>query len=502
MVTLYFRCKLLSDIIINQKAASEGPNKTLDFIPGSNFMGIVAGALYEDKDNDAYEIVHSGKVRFGDAHPANGDSRTLRAPASMFSPKLEKSDEKKTYYIHHLVPDLSSDEMRKLQLKQQRGGFYDFSTKESKQVKTDTSFAIKSAYDNKTRRSADEQMYGYESLREGITMMFSVEVDNEKLADKVVKKLEGKKRVGRSRTAQYGLVEIARAKEEEYKEIKSTGNSVDVHGHKCVTVYAESRLIFLDEYGMPTFRPSEKHLEELGLKGGKIMWDMSQIRTFQYSPWNFKRQCFDTDRCGIEKGSVLVIEYNGDVPSTSKYVGSYKNEGFGRVIYNPDFLSADKDGVATYSIAQDKKKADAGDNDTNLSANIGKITGKSPILQYVVSQMKQEEMEQDVYQRVNKWVHDNKSLFKDEKFASQWGSIRSLAMQFSSLSTLKDKLFADNTGYLEHGVAAKKWKDQDRKAKFEEFFNDLNEANARLAIINLAAEMAKVIRRQGGDKNE
>ena len=42
MSILKFKCTLLSDVILNQKAATEGPNQTLDFIPGSCFLGIVA----------------------------------------------------------------------------------------------------------------------------------------------------------------------------------------------------------------------------------------------------------------------------------------------------------------------------------------------------------------------------------------------------------------------------------------------------------------------------
>lgn len=101
MKTLKFKCKLLSDVILNQKAASEGANNTLDFIPGSNFLGIVA-AKYADFGDAAMEVFHSGKVRFGDAHPVckgHDVMRTLRVPASMYYPKPEKASE--VCYIHH-----------------------------------------------------------------------------------------------------------------------------------------------------------------------------------------------------------------------------------------------------------------------------------------------------------------------------------------------------------------------------------------------------------------
>ena len=34
MKTIHFKCTLLSDVILNQKSATEGDNNTLDFIPG------------------------------------------------------------------------------------------------------------------------------------------------------------------------------------------------------------------------------------------------------------------------------------------------------------------------------------------------------------------------------------------------------------------------------------------------------------------------------------
>ena len=69
MKTLQFKCTLLSDIILNQNSASEGATKTLDFIPGSNFLGIAASQLYgttndEHHSAEMLELFHSGMVRF------------------------------------------------------------------------------------------------------------------------------------------------------------------------------------------------------------------------------------------------------------------------------------------------------------------------------------------------------------------------------------------------------------------------------------------------------
>lgn len=482
MSILKFKCTLLSDVILNQKAATEGPNQTLDFIPGSCFLGIVASKYYPEEIRDSedsekklmMDLFHSGKVRFGDAHPSKDGFRGLKVPAAMFHPKLKKASE--VLYIHHKTKDLESEEMRKNQLKQCRSGYYNFSEVEAKPIETETNFAIKSAYDGEKRRSKDEHMYGYQSLQKGLELYFEVAVDNNELDSLIVEALEGKKRVGRSRTAQYGLVEI---KKFEYKEI---GSSTETNEY--VEVYADGRLIFLDDNGLPTFRPKA---EDLGLDG-EICWEKSQIRTFQYAPWNFKRQCFDTDRCGIEKGSVFVVKTSVS-PDKSQYVGSYQNEGFGKVIYNPAFLKAEEDGVAKYRLQEAKKEED----------NAGKVSSNSDLFNYLMQQQKRENLEVAVYEMVNKWVKDNTPKFTRNKelFASQWGGVRSIAMKHKTKSSLIGELYNNEKSYLTHGVAADKWNENGRLKVFKEFVEKLTDENAQIAIINLAAEMAKVCRKEG-----
>ena len=113
MTTLKFRCTLLSDVILNQKAASEGQNRTLDFIPGSCFLGIVADKIYSDKSGiEALNLFHNGTVIFGDAHPVCeyyveddyenpkiSNCRSLKIPAAVHKPKTDKKNAFFTFSI-------------------------------------------------------------------------------------------------------------------------------------------------------------------------------------------------------------------------------------------------------------------------------------------------------------------------------------------------------------------------------------------------------------------
>lgn len=469
MEQIKFKCTFLSDVILNVKSASEGENSTLDFIPGSNFMGIVASQLYADNDPDTMLIVHSGQVKFGDAHPLCNGIRSLRTPAALFYPKLSSVENE--CIVHHEY-NRNNDE-KKPQLKQCRSGFYAFDTTEKKAVGINplTNYALKSAYDRLNRKSKDSQMYGYESISEGSEYCFSVVAPDEKLAEKIASCLEGKRRIGRSRSAQYGLVEIRRA---DYTEIKSGFTE-----RNDAVIYAESRLVFFDKNGKMTYQPG---IEDLGFTAGEIDWSKSQIRTFCYAPWNFKRQCFDFDRLGIEKGSVIYVRNARFGSDKSEYVGAFNNEGFGKVIYNPDFFATIKggNGLSAYEFSKSDnwKQTDASDSHF-----------ESILIKYLNSRKSEEKGVDDVYEVVNEFIKQHKKLFEGERFASQWGEIRRIA------NTTPDKtdLISKIKKYLEHGVAKEKWEEKSRAEALYDLFNskEFTDRNAQRIIVNLASEMAK-----------
>ncbi|MBP3767256.1 MAG: hypothetical protein J6I31_03100 [Prevotella sp.] len=466
--TLKFKCTLESDLVLSQTSSSEGNQKTLDFIPGNNFLGIVAGKLYDDGSTESLKLFHSGKVRFGDAHPSVDGIRGLKIPASMYYPKLASASEE--CYIHHLT-DHNSPDIKSKQLKQCREGFYSFGETTGKPIAIEKNFTIKSAYDSDVRRSKDGQMFGYESLSKGLVMYFEVESElSDEMNEKIIKSLCGKKHIGHSRSAEFGLVTI---EQKDFKEVSSTKSNTEY-----ATVYADGRLIFLDENGYPTCQPTAKGL---GVDGGEVDWSKSQIRTFQYAPWNGKRHTYEADRCGIEKGSVFVVNLNGAAcPEKSQYVGSYKNEGFGKVIYNPVFLAGkpDEQGKALFTLEEKKQEE-------NATTNAPKPN--SALIDFLTNKKKTADSNQTVYQIVQKVVKDIEQFFKKGKFASQWGSIRSLAMITSDSQELIKAIDA----FLDHGVAKDKWEEQNRKGRLDVFMQQHVNEDLQSIMINLASEMAK-----------
>ncbi|MGL5563365.1 MAG: hypothetical protein ACRDCN_12205 [Tannerellaceae bacterium] len=483
-----YKVTLLTDVIINQKAATEGTQSTLDFIPGNSFLGIVASIYNELNDVDQITVFHSGKIKFGDAHPChilpNGSiTRSIRIPSTMYYPKLKNVREE--CYIHHFYNRDKDDQ--KQQLKQCRNGFYTVENNTLCEVQLDKNFVIKSAYDRQKRRSKDEMMYGYQSIEKGATFSFEIDFESSiesTLIDKINKAILGRKRIGRSSTAQYGLVTIEPTT---YTTIPSTSSLCEIEGEKYCTIYAESRLIFLDQYGLCTLTPTAK---DLGIPNGTIDWNKSQVRSFQYAPWNNCRQARDTDRCGIEKGSVFIVKTNALPSNLPAHIGVYKNEGFGSIIYNPAFLAAtpSTNGLALFKITD---RTHCNVVDLNVASQAS--TSFDSLLLNKLRDCKQDELDlQYQYRIVDEFISNNISRYRKDIKASQWGTIRAIAMQANSKQELHDALFKDKKGYLVHGIAKESWAEKGRVKTLETFILEIkNEKLACSTIINLAAEMAK-----------
>ena len=202
MKTIQLQCTLLSDVIISETSATTGNRHSLDFIPGNNFLGIAASKLYNEENEKTHLLFHSGKVRFGDAHPSLAGVRGVRIPAVVFRPKLKDGADE--HYFHHLLPTELSKEMGEKQLKQCREGFYVFDGEQATKVKVDKTFALKSAYDSENRCSQDHQLFGYEAMNKGLILYFEVELDDDaaQYAEELAAALCGTRHLGRSRTAQ------------------------------------------------------------------------------------------------------------------------------------------------------------------------------------------------------------------------------------------------------------------------------------------------------------
>ena len=447
MKTYEFRCRLLSDLVLTSSAATESHSSSLNYIPGSKFLGIVSRSLYQMNDEKStIDIFHNGIVRFGDAHPMVKEKRLYPSPANFYYKKGEGLSD--SIFLHHNLNKSVQEKLRSenVQLKQSRTGYIQPELKRQLTIKQN--YRLKSAYDNNTRKSKDSQMFGYFSLAGETEWVFLVEDNSGFYLDKIKKALEGKKRIGRSKSAEYGLVEISFLKEiDKTKETILSGRTI---------IYAQSNLCFVNQYGETTAQPSPQQLA--GEVDCDILWKQSQVRSRKYQSWNGKRNCKDSDRVIIEKGSVFVLHLNKPI-SSSFYdagIGSYKSEGFGSVLINPDFLPLEGPNLG-YSFSKQSesgiKKESYSELPDESAEEVFKALEKR---QNLVS------FDQDVKSEVKEFLENHRNYFKSVS-KSQWGTLRAYAKQCLTLDAFNKLVFGKTNeegleGFIYKGSSQTQWK--------------------------------------------
>lgn len=480
----FFKVTLNSDVVLNSKLATEGNMETLDYIPGSNFLGIVAAQLYRKlSPEESYEIFHSGNVSFGDATISN-EQGELSYPIP-FDYMMEKGKDKigeYPLYLQHLLTDENHprENNYKLQLKQQRSGFTTSTGKTITKIKK--TFALKSAQDAENRRSKDGAMFGFESLKAGQEFIFSVRANDENDLYKVVGALEGNKRIGKSKTAQYGQVLI---------EVIDTPKEIATFEKKEYSlVYVQSNLCIIDsQTGQPTLQPSVKDLH----LDGKIDLSRSLIRSYSYSPWNGRRNTSDALRTCIAAGSVLYIE--GENESGKKSVGAFQAEGLGRIIINPEFLKGDEaDATCNFvkktekSVESSKEKEKVEFSMINVATGLGKF-----LKQKGINHQNELELSQAIQkQYLNAITSEGQGRFQKVS-SSQWGAIRAFATKAKSFDELKQSLLEGENAYLKHGVAYDQiWSKGKNLENLKMVLRKAEKSsNSTVFIAKFAAQMAK-----------
>lgn len=511
MIRLNFKCTLLTDVVISAQTATEGAQQSLNFIPGSNFLGILASLIYNDDVEKSYTLFHSGKVRFGDAHIVCLKHRSLQIPFSWYYPKGGKQTTGENYMLNFMSKENFNDLVTNgIQLKQARDGFF---TEEGKYLSFEKIFSQKTAYDQEKRRSAESEMFGYEALAGGSQWQFCVDLDDDVLKEdpnviEKIKILSGKRSLGRSKTAEYGgratieFIDDESVKNEkivpkeielENRKVQNGQVSYENKKQKIVFLYAESRLAFRDAYGQPTFMPTA---DQLGMPAtANILWDRSQIRTGSFAPWNGKRGSRDEDRVFIEKGSVFVVGMEGIETFSSETinqgVGLYKAEGFGKLLINPGFLNFDpKSGKLNLQL--EKGEPDKVVQQTATE----KIEQDKALKEWLMQQNNLRE----VLELVEDFIQGHGSRF-NKVTSSQWGEVRSYARSAKNKNNLLHDLFEapdkNNDilgGYLMHGVALEQWKNG--RGILKETLE--KEKKPDKVVLQFVEELASVMAKKGG----
>lgn len=468
-----YTCKLLSDVIISSVTATEGFHESLDYIPGAKFLGIVANQYYDETAPETLDLFHNGKVRFGDAYPCiAAEEPGFPVPFSWYHQKGKNPGEQVPLSLHHNIADEEKNSLGQLQ--QIRKGYF---SNAGHYLVIEQDFTIRSKYNPKELRADDGKMFGYFALPKGSTWVFFVEDDTNRYADKIKEALVGIKRIGRSRSAEYGLIEIS------CQEALSL-EQPNISSSELTLVYALSNLCFYDKYGKNTTNPDAA---KLGFPEGEIIWSKSQIRTRLYQTWNRKRHNRDADRMIITKGSVFAVRHNGSVDPKNfeSGIGSHRAEGFGRILINPSFLLSGSS-EATIKLTKIPKQS-AGNH---VQDPVIDTPQDALVLNYIKYRKNQQNEVYSLDTVVNSFIKDYGGKF-DEISPSQWGTIRAYAKNAANWESLWSLLFNETIGALYRGQSEADWRKNNRRGILCTQINAARVSDRVSLVLKLASEMAK-----------
>ena len=290
-------------IVISQNSATEGTHQSLDYIPGANLLGAFASKTYSSIKNsdkiNAFDIFHSGKVRFGHAFPMYEQQASYPMPICLHY--LKGEDKLQAYNQLHNLPNNIAGK----QTKQHRKGYV---TAQAMLINPTKDLHLRTAINNQTATAKSGQLFGYQSIKAGTTYQAHIDIDDQQTCDFIETEFKKIKqiRVGRSKTAHYGRIKITNIKKSTLDQPNI--QTIKINHTEYLVLWLASELIAYNQQGQPTLTPSLQNLGLPLLNNNTIELDKAKswIRTRKHSPYNSFRRSYDMEQQAIEQGSILV----------------------------------------------------------------------------------------------------------------------------------------------------------------------------------------------------
>lgn len=337
---------LLDDLVFSQRSATQGNHESLDRIPGTALWGWAAAWLHRHHPQAALALAHEDGLHFTDARPlspqglptfvmplcwvydkGDAEGHFVKETQSTAGKRLQAQ---KLRNLAH--PDMTVDDFK--QAKGLRGAYV---SEAGECVTPDTQYRLRTAIHSETGTARAGQLFGYQSLQAGQRLRARMQVADAAPAAVVqalCRALEKHARLGRSRSGEYGRVQVS------IKEVSAPGGAPASFG-KRVVVWLLSDTLLRDAAGRPCLTPDPALL---GLPGAQLVPPHSALRHRRYSAWNAHRNAYATECQVLQAGSVLVFERDQVfTPEALRHLqrglGESGAQGLGEVWVNPPLLS-------------------------------------------------------------------------------------------------------------------------------------------------------------------
>ncbi|MBU1430712.1 hypothetical protein KKF91_09170 [Myxococcota bacterium] len=472
MQTLYFQLNLREPIAT-----------PLGYLPGNALLGAVAKRVYDQAGDLAWDLFHSGAVRFSDARlidPATG-APVIPMPKSVHAPKGVKPQTLRDPSWCDLAHEPYQQGLKPLTGQLGLSGVL---------PKIKRGYALKTSVSFETQRAAEGLLFGEISL-EAKALRCRVDLDLEGHAEQraatlIRQALQQPLTLGANRAAEYG----ATIAEEIAAWPQWPRSTAPLNGQ--VSFICLSDLCLFDAHGQPRTTPQAR---DFGLDNAVLDLERCFIRVRRWIPFNRKRMRPDVERIALEAGSVITfsgiasdLDLEALAATLARGVGAYRAEGLGQILVQPLFLS---DRQAGFSDAPIKQKAEP------VAERPQDALG-----QWLEHQMRIKQAEDTAFNQAEEALRALRRYARNSsQFPSvaQWRQVQQNAIAAVYSSDLDQRLFNAPKAICTHGVSKKRWfpngKDDSRPC-VGNTLHDLVHKYAPMTIALCAHRMAQEIHRQ------
>ena len=332
MMTADFILTLTMNAILSESTATTGGRRSLGHVPGSALLGLVA-QRYGDADH-AWELFHSGAVRFSNAYPVIGGAPSLPVPLTWRTSKGAVAvDDDGILQVAEIVPD-GTEKVSGYVTRSARIG----TPRSARRARA----AIDRDRGGQTLKGA---LFEDAAIAAGQRFWFRVSLDAEDWAGDALALIrdvfaQPGLRVGGGRNADYGGCTITPVDTTTAIDLALQGGGEGLRGATQFQLFAVSDLMLDDNGGSLT--------DELGLPGDWRVNAQHVRRREPFAPFNRHRGVFSLDRAPLVRGSVFTL--CGETPLEDEVlmrlnervaggIGADRESGFGMVIAAPWLLS-------------------------------------------------------------------------------------------------------------------------------------------------------------------
>ncbi|ABY93116.1 RAMP superfamily CRISPR-associated protein [Thermoanaerobacter sp. X514] len=345
---LFYKITALSPIVLAKEIGEQNTINTEKYISSTTVRGLFAnkfikkfnlGNAAHENDN-FYNLFLKNEILFTSAYPFKNGK--IYYPA-LYLHKEKGDDNKYVYNVLEEVPDnKKTKSLEKMVYNTNDEKIYTYGVS--------TTFYFHNARDREKGHSTGEEIFYYEAINEGEEFKGFIIGDEGYLEE--IKRIYGEtftSFIGRSKSAQYGLVNI------EFGDLENTDDLEDVDDEFIIV--ATSPIILYNEWGFSEVSEKtlknylQKHFDDCDINVEKIIsrieyvenfvgiWGMKNTRELAYSPGSaFKIIIKGCDNLEEKLNNILIYGFGEktDLGFGRVKVYSFLNEGYKIEYYNSD----------------------------------------------------------------------------------------------------------------------------------------------------------------------